>query len=49
MPSLISDIKKLFVKYNYTNTAILGSVLAGKIHFVMTPNFNDQNQLIEYD
>ncbi|MDE4992502.1 FAD-binding oxidoreductase, partial [Francisella tularensis subsp. holarctica] len=49
MPNLISDVKELFVKYNYTNAAVFGHVLAGNIHFVLTPNFNDKIQLVEYD
>lgn len=49
LPNLISDVKELFVKYNYTNAAVFGHVLAGNIHFVLTPNFNDKNQLVEYD
>ena len=36
LPNLISDIKKLFVKYNFTNAAIFGHILAGNIHFVLT-------------
>ncbi|MDE4984477.1 FAD-linked oxidase C-terminal domain-containing protein, partial [Francisella tularensis] len=48
LPNLISDVKELFVKYNYTNAAVFGHVLAGNIHFVLTPNFNDKNQLVEY-
>ncbi|QUE30638.1 FAD-binding and (Fe-S)-binding domain-containing protein [Francisella philomiragia] len=49
LPSLITDVKELFIKYNYTNAAIFGHVLAGNIHFVLTPDFNDERQLIEYD
>ncbi|APC91822.1 MULTISPECIES: FAD-binding and (Fe-S)-binding domain-containing protein [Francisella] len=49
LPKLISDVKKLFVKYHYTNAAIFGHVLAGNIHFVLTPDFNVQKQLVEYD
>ncbi|GAB4221842.1 MAG: FAD-binding and (Fe-S)-binding domain-containing protein [Francisella sp.] len=49
LPSLVSDLKDLFVKYNYTNAAIFGHVLAGNIHFVLTPNFADKKQFDEYD
>ncbi|MDE4957584.1 FAD-binding oxidoreductase, partial [Francisella tularensis subsp. holarctica] len=42
-------VKELFVKYNYTNAAVFGHVLACNIHFVLTPNFNDKIQLVEYD
>lgn len=49
LPNLISDVKELFVKYNYTNAAIFGHVLAGNIHFVLTPNFNDDEQVLVYD
>ncbi|WP_317889609.1 FAD-linked oxidase C-terminal domain-containing protein, partial [Francisella tularensis] len=49
LPNLISDLKELFVKYNYTNAAVFGLVLADNIPFVLTPHFNDKNQLVEYD
>ncbi|MDE4982351.1 hypothetical protein NAI38_10095, partial [Francisella tularensis subsp. holarctica] len=49
LPNLISDVKEIFVKYNYTNAAVFGHVLAGNIHCVLTPNFNDKNQIVEYD
>ncbi|WP_395167232.1 FAD-binding and (Fe-S)-binding domain-containing protein [Francisella salimarina] len=49
LPGLITDVKQLFIKYNYSNAAIFGHVLAGNIHFVLTPDFNDEKQLIEYD
>lgn len=49
LPALIVDIKEMFVKYDYTNAAIFGHVLAGNIHFVLTPNFNDNKQVVEYD
>ena len=42
-------ISKSFLLNSYTNAAIFGHILAGNIHFVLTPDFNDQNQLIEYD
>ncbi|MDE4992582.1 FAD-linked oxidase C-terminal domain-containing protein, partial [Francisella tularensis] len=47
LPNIISDVKELFVKYNYTNAAVFGHVLSGNIHFVLNPNFNDKNQLVE--
>ncbi|ASG69009.1 4Fe-4S ferredoxin [Francisella halioticida] len=47
--NLIKDVKKIFVKYNYLNAAIFGHVLAGNIHFVLTPNFNNKNEVLEYD
>lgn len=49
LPELVADIKKMFDKYNYQNAAIFGHVLAGNIHFVLTPDFNDEQQVIEYD
>lgn len=49
LPSLVVDVKELLNKYNYTNAAIFGHVLAGNIHFVLTPDFNDKKQVIEYD
>ncbi|WP_234393414.1 FAD-binding and (Fe-S)-binding domain-containing protein [Francisella adeliensis] len=49
LPALIVDLKKMFVKYSYNNAAIFGHVLAGNIHFVLTPNFNNKDELINYD
>ncbi|WP_150467450.1 FAD-binding and (Fe-S)-binding domain-containing protein [Francisella sp. SYW-9] len=49
LANLIKDVKKMFIKYNYSNAAIFGHVLAGNIHFVLTPNFNNENEVIEYD
>lgn len=49
LPALIVDLKKMFIKYNYTTAAIFGHVLAGNIHFVLTPNFNNEIELINYD
>lgn len=49
LPALIVDLKEMFVKYDYDNAAIFGHVLAGNIHFVLTPNFNNNDELINYD
>ncbi len=45
---LIIDLQTLFIKYQYTNAAIFGHVLAGNIHFVLTPNFQITEQLHTY-
>lgn len=49
LPNLITDVKELLNKYNYSNAAIFGHVLAGNIHFVLTPNFNNEKEVLEYD
>ena len=37
------------VPYNYADAAIFGHVLAGNIHFVLTPNLADKEQVVLYD
>ncbi len=49
LPNLVKDLKVLFAEYNYNDAAILGHVLAGNIHFVLTPNLADKAQVILYD
>lgn len=49
LPMLIADVKEMFKKYSYNNAAIFGHVLAGNIHFVLTPNFNNQEEILNYD
>ena len=49
LPNLVKDLKILFSKYNYNDAAIFGHVLAGNIHFVLTPNLADKAQVILYD
>lgn len=49
LPKLIDDLKILFIKYNYNNAPIFGHVLSGNVHFILTPDFNDNAQILEYD
>ncbi|KEI35909.1 putative D-lactate dehydrogenase, Fe-S protein, FAD/FMN-containing [Francisella sp. W12-1067] len=49
LPSLIAQIRKLFDKYRYVNAAIFGHVLAGNIHFVITPDFHNNEEVLVYD
>ncbi len=49
LPSLVKDLKVLFTEYNYNEAAIFGHVLAGNIHFVLTLNLADKEQVILYD
>ena len=49
LPNLVQDLKVLFAECNYNDAAIFGHVLAGNIHFVLTPNLADKDQVILYD
>ncbi|RTL13112.1 MAG: FAD-binding protein [Neisseriaceae bacterium] len=49
LPALISDLRLMFDEFSYQNAAIFGHVLAGNIHFVITPNFTNQEELERYD
>jgi D-lactate dehydrogenase len=48
LPELIYELRDLFVKYDYTDSAIFGHVLAGNIHFVFTPQFNTELEILRY-
>ncbi|MDD3266931.1 MAG: FAD-binding and (Fe-S)-binding domain-containing protein [Burkholderiales bacterium] len=49
LPQLIDDVRNLCIKYNFNNVAIFGHVLAGNIHFVITPNFANPEETLAYD
>lgn len=49
LPDLINDIRLLFSKFNFEGAAIFGHVLSGNIHFVITPNFENPEELQSYD
>lgn len=49
LAELVKDIRKLFKNYGFDSAAIFGHVLAGNIHFVITPNFNNPDELELYD
>lgn len=49
LPDLIHDMREMFQTYNYQNAAIFGHVLAGNIHFVLTPNFAIAEELYNYE
>ena len=49
LPELIHEMRNLFERYNFKNAAIFGHVLSGNIHFVITPNFNNEEELRGYD
>lgn len=49
LPQLIQDVRSLCNEYGFDNAAIFGHVLAGNIHFVITPNFANEAELIAYD
>lgn len=49
LPELVYELRKLFNQYNYTNVAIFGHVLAGNLHFLLTPQFKDKQQIEAYN
>lgn len=49
LPAVIMQIRELFIKHNYANAAIFGHILAGNIHFIFTPCFNNQQEIDNYD
>lgn len=49
LAQLINDVRELCIKYKFDNVAIFGHVLAGNIHFVITPNFANPEEIIAYD
>ena len=49
LPDLITDMRTLFKEFGFENAAIFGHVLAGNIHFVITPNFSNPLELKAYD
>lgn len=49
LPELINDVRLLFNKFGFDKAAIFGHVLSGNIHFVITPNFDNLDELESYD
>lgn len=45
----ISDLQKLFHKYEYFNAIIFGHAKDGNIHFVVTQSFNTGGEIRRYD
>ena len=45
----ISDLHKLFIKYNYLNGIIFGHAKDGNIHFVVTQSFNTAEEIRRYN
>ncbi|MEW8624996.1 MAG: FAD-binding and (Fe-S)-binding domain-containing protein [Candidatus Thiodiazotropha sp.] len=42
------ELQQLFAKYGYSNAIIFGHALEGNLHFVITPDFGDQQELSRY-
>ncbi len=45
----IVELQKLFADYNYDNAIIFGHAKDGNIHFVITPSFNNNDEVVLYD
>lgn len=45
----ILDLQKLFLQYGYTDAIIFGHAKDGNIHFVVTQNFNSDEEVKRYD
>ncbi len=44
----IVDLQQLFKKYAYTNAIIFGHAKDGNIHFLITPEFSEQEEITRY-
>ena len=42
------ELQGLFARHGYTNAIIFGHALEGNLHFVITPDFGDQNEIQRY-
>jgi D-lactate dehydrogenase len=49
LPELINDMRALLIQHGFGKAAIFGHVLSGNIHFVLTPNFANANEVQAYD
>lgn len=49
LPDLINDMRGLLIQHGFGKAAIFGHVLSGNIHFVLTPNFANPNEVQAYD
>jgi len=49
LANAILDLKELLTKYSYKDSFIWGHALSGNIHFVLTQEFNTQDQISKYD
>ncbi|MGN6180331.1 MAG: FAD-binding oxidoreductase, partial [Mucilaginibacter sp.] len=45
----ILDLHALFKKYEYNNAIVFGHAKDGNIHFLITPSFNDESEVVRYD
>lgn len=45
----ILDLHALFKEYEYNNAIVFGHAKDGNIHFLITPSFNDESEVIRYD
>lgn len=48
LPDVISRLRPLFQQHEYQNAAIFGHILAGNIHFVFTPRFDNPDAVLRY-
>ena len=43
------DLQALFIKHNYPEAIIFGHAKDGNLHFVLTPSFNNQASVLQYE
>lgn len=48
LSAAVSDLQKLFEKYNYSNAIIFGHAKDGNLHFVITQGFDTDEQIQRY-
>ncbi len=44
----LTDLQELLVRFNYRYSVIWGHLLDGNIHFLVTPDFSEEKQMLEY-
>ena len=42
------ELQQLFIKHGYHNAIIFGHALEGNLHFVITPDFGDEKEIVRY-
>jgi D-lactate dehydrogenase len=49
MPEGVADLRRLFDHHGYPEAIIFGHAKDGNLHFVITPSFNSENSIAQYD
>jgi D-lactate dehydrogenase len=49
LAAAITDLQELFMVHNYPEAIIFGHAKDGNLHFVLTPSFNDEASIFQYE